>query len=113
MESSRRIGMLREVGSILLEGSYFRYPYSRMSLNPFLDRFIKAQVIQTTVPQQEEPAKRDHKGRKKSKHGTADGRAPFGEEDAFTRLCTEKPHRREVLAYFRQRISELVAADMD
>jgi hypothetical protein len=84
-----------------------------MSFNPFLDRFMKQQVIQSTVPQQEEPAKRDHKGRKKSKHGTASGAAPFGEEDAFTRLCTEKPHRREVLAYFRQRVAELVAADMD
>lgn len=76
---------------------------------------MKAQVIQTTVPQQEEPVKRDSKGRKKSKHGTADGRAAFAssEEDAFTRLCSEKPHRREVLAYFRQRVAELVAADMD
>lgn len=84
-----------------------------MSMNPFLDRFMKAQIIESTVPQQAEPAKRDSKGRKKSKHGTADGRAPFGEEDAFARLCSEKPHRREVLAYFRQRVAELVAADMD
>jgi hypothetical protein len=84
-----------------------------MSFNPFLDRFMKQQLIQTTVPQQEEPAKRDQKGRKKSKYGTAHGGHPFGEEDAFTRLCTEKPHRREVLAYFRQRVAELVAADMD
>jgi hypothetical protein len=49
-----------------------------MSFNPFLDRFMKQQVIQTTVPQQQEPAKRDHKGRKKSKYGTSHGGHPFG-----------------------------------
>ncbi len=81
--------------------------------NKFLDDFMRrqAQIIQTTV--EEAPAPRDKKGRKKSRYGTADGRAAFGEEDEFTRICNEKPSRRHVLAYFRNRTAELVAADMD
>lgn len=82
--------------------------------NKFLDDFIRrqTQVIQSTV-EHVEPVSRDKKGRKKSRHGTADGRAPFGEEDEFTRICNEKPSRRHVIAYFRNRVAELVAADME
>ncbi len=80
-------------------------------MNPFLDNFLRSQarIIDTTVPQ--EPQKKDSKGRKKSKYGTPDGKHPFGEGDAFQRLCHEKPPKKEVLNYFRQRIAELVAAE--
>lgn len=82
--------------------------------NPFLANFMRQQaIIQSAAPQEEAPAKRDKKGRKRSKHGTADGKAPFGEEDAMTRICREKPPRKEVLQYFRDRIAQLVAEDMD
>ena len=82
-----------------------------MSSNKFLQDFIarQATLIQSTVPE-EKPA-RDKKGRKKSKYGTANGEHPFGEEDAFTRLITEKPSKKRVLEYFRHRIAELVAAE--
>jgi hypothetical protein len=80
-------------------------------MNPWLNNFMRsqAQIIETSVPQ--EPQKKDHKGRKKSKHGTPDGKHPFGEQDGFDRLCHEKPPKKEVLNYFRQRIAELVAME--
>lgn len=80
--------------------------------NPFLADFLRRQatIIQSAAPQQEAP-KRDAKGRKKSKYGTADGQHPFGEEDAFARLVTEKPSKKRALEYFRNRIAELVAAE--
>jgi hypothetical protein len=81
-------------------------------MNNFLQDFIRRQgtIIQSSAPQQE-PVQRDRKGRKKSKYGTADGRHPFGEEDAFARLCSEKPSKKRALEYFRNRIAELVAAE--
>jgi hypothetical protein len=80
-------------------------------MNPFLDNFLRSQarIIDTSAAQ--EPQKRDSKGRKKSKHGTPNGEHPFGEGDAFQRLCHEKPSKKEVLNYFRQRIAELVAQE--
>jgi hypothetical protein len=66
-------------------------------------------IIESSVPEQAE--KKDKKGRTKSKHGTADGRAPFGEADPFVLLCTEKPSKKKALAYFRDRIAQLVAAE--
>jgi hypothetical protein len=82
-----------------------------MSFNPFLDKFVASQMklIQSTVPQQAE--KKDKNGRTKSKHGTADGRSSFPEGDRFAMLCQEKPSKKHVLAYFRDRIAELVAAE--
>jgi len=82
-----------------------------MSSNKFLQDFLarQATVIQSTVPE-EKPA-RDSKGRKKSKYGTANGKHPFGEEDAFALLIKEKPNKKRVLEYFRNRIAELVAAE--
>ena len=50
--------------------------------------------------------------KKKPKHGTADGKAPFGGDDSgsrFATLCTEKPSKKTVLEYFRDRIVELAA----
>lgn len=79
-------------------------------MNPFLAKFMASQMqlIDTTVPEEQ---KRDSKGRKKSKYGTKDGKHPFGEGDAFQRICHEKPPKKDVLNYFRQRIAELVAAE--
>jgi len=79
-------------------------------MNPFLTDFLRRSTIIDVQPNPE-PVQRDHKGRKKSKHGTASGAAPFGEEAGFERLCSEKPHRKIVLEYFRNRINELVAAE--
>ena len=81
--------------------------------NPFLADFLRRQatIIQSTAPQQETVPARDAKGRKKSKYGTADGKHPFGEEDAFMRLVTEKPSKKRALEYFRNRIAELVAEE--
>jgi hypothetical protein len=53
------------------------------------------------------------KKKKKSKHGTASGEAPFGEQDALTRIITEKPGKKHVLNYFKDRIAQLVAEDTD
>lgn len=81
--------------------------------NPFLADFLRRQatIIQSTAPQEAAPAARDKKGRKKSKYGTADGKHPFGEEDAFARLISEKPSKKRALEYFRNRIAELVAQE--
>ncbi len=82
-----------------------------MSMNPFLDNFLRSQARLIDTSPAQEPQKRDSKGRKKSKHGTPNGEHPFGEGDAFQRLCHEKPPKKEVLNYFRQRIAALVAAE--
>lgn len=81
-----------------------------MSGNKFLTDFIRGQqrLIESVQPA---PVERDKKGRKKSKHGTADGKPSFGEGDEFHILCTEKPPKKRVLEYFRNRIAELVAAE--
>jgi len=78
-------------------------------LRDFMARQTKAAIIES--PATETPTK---KGKKKSKHGTADGKHPFGGDDMETRmsqLISEKPAKKEVLAYFKDRISQLVAED--
>lgn len=85
--------------------------------NKFLRDFMKRQatLIESGIPEVASggaggPAKKT----KKSKHGTADGKAPFGGDDMasrLTQLITEKPAKKDVLAYFRDRISECVAQD--
>jgi hypothetical protein len=78
-------------------------------LRDFMARQSKAAIIES--PATEAPSK---KGKKKSKHGTADGKHPFGGDDMETRLSqliSEKPAKKEVLAYFKDRISQLVAED--
>lgn len=84
-----------------------------MSMNPFLQDFMRRQntIIQSAAPQTEAAAA-PGATKKKSKHGTKDGKAPFGEQDALQRIITEKPPKKQVLEYFRDRIAELVAADM-
>jgi len=86
--------------------------------NKFLSDFVRRQatLIQSAVPEAMGGAGTGpKKGKKtKSKHGTADGKHPFGGDDMETRMATlisEKPAKKEVLAYFRDRIAELVAAD--
>jgi hypothetical protein len=79
--------------------------------NKFLRDFMarQAQII-------ESPATDAGKKKKKhkSKHGTADGKHPFGGDDLDSRMNTlisEKPAKKEVLAYFKDRIAQLVAED--
>lgn len=48
---------------------------------------------------------------KKGKHGTADGKAPFPEEDKMTKLCSKKQTKKFVLEYYRERIAQLCAED--
>ena len=80
--------------------------------SPFLRDFMRmrSQLIHEVEPQV--PEKRDKKGRKKSKHGTANGEPAFGEV-ALSTLISEKPGKKEVLEYFRERIAKLVSEDMD
>jgi len=78
-------------------------------LRDFMARQTKAAIIES--PATETPTKGK---KKKSKHGTADGKHPFGGDDMESRMATliaEKPPKKEVLAYFKDRVAELVAAD--
>ena len=54
---------------------------------------------------------KDHKGRKKSKNGTANGLPAFGELTLDT-LISEKPPKKEVLEYFRNLVDRLVAEEL-
>lgn len=74
--------------------------------NKFLRDFMRRQneIIETGI--REAPTKKS-----KSKHGTADGKAPFGEEDKMRQLCEKKQSKKFVLEYYRERISQLCAED--
>ena len=81
--------------------------------NKFLRDFLARQTQAAII---ESPATESGKKKKKhkSKHGTADGKHPFGGDDLETRMATlisEKPAKKEVLAYFKDRIAQLVAED--
>jgi hypothetical protein len=79
--------------------------------NKFLSDFLKLQA--RLVNEVEPPKKkRDKKGRPVSKHGTADGKPAFGEV-TLALLISEKPGKKEVLEYFRDKIARLVAEDPD
>ena len=74
----------------------------------------QATIISSTVPDSEPVAAGAGKKKKKSKYGTADGKHPFGGDDMESRLatiCKERPKKKEVLQYYRDRIAELVAAE--
>lgn len=95
------------------------FGYSKMD-NKFLHDFMRRQttLIQSAVPEEVGGAatgpKKGGKKKSKSKNGTADGKHPFGGDDMASRmatLITEKPAKKEVLAYFRDRVAELVAED--
>lgn len=59
---------------------------------------------------QAEQAKKDAKGRKKSKHGTASGEPAFPVD--LSVIISEKPPKKDVLEYFKDRIAALVAEEM-
>ena len=76
--------------------------------NKFLEQFIIGQ--QKLVAS--ETDKKDKKGQFKSKHGTKTGKQEFG-ADAFTVICEEKPGKKVVLDYFRDRIAGLTTEEME
>jgi hypothetical protein len=75
--------------------------------NKFLKAFIARQMTFVHDAPKEE--------RKKPKHGTADGRPPFGGDDGckamMVELLKEKQPKKKVLEYFRERIKELLKED--
>jgi len=87
--------------------------------NKFLRDFMRQQatLIESAIPEAKASGGAGGPRKKhKSKHGTASGKAPFGGDDMASRLASlisEKPPKKDVLAYFRDRIDELVAADME
>ena len=83
-----------------------------MLQNKFLQDFVKRQNEIQIIETADKSVKKDKKGNRKSRHGTASGEHPFGEDDAFMTLVKEKPGKKEVLEYFRAKIGELVAEDM-
>jgi len=77
--------------------------------NKFLRDFMRRQneIIETAIP---EKKTKKHK----SKHGTADGKAPFGEDDLsakLAKLCEKKQSKKFLLDYYRERITQLCAED--
>jgi hypothetical protein len=79
----------------------------------FLNDFILNQQKISAVDTHNANVKKDRQGRKKSRHGTKSGKNEVSNGDAFTMLCEEKPPKTKVLEYFRDRIAELVAEDME
>jgi len=82
-----------------------------MFQNKFLNDFMRSQAQLVHQAEDKQTVKKDKKKRFKSKHGTASGEAPFGELTLET-LISEKPGKKEVLDYFRDRITALVAEEM-
>ena len=70
--------------------------------NPALRHFIQLQNQLAMVPEK--------KGRKKKPHGTADGKHPFGDDDTmtFAKICSEKPEKKEVVEYFRDKVDKIM-----
>jgi hypothetical protein len=85
--------------------------YSIMFQNKFLNDFMKTQTQLVHDAVSTQAVKKDKKKRYKSKHGTPDGAAPFGEVTLET-LISEKPPKKEILEYFRNKVAELIAEDM-
>ena len=81
--------------------------------NKFLSDFMRtqSQLVHEAAPPASQSVKKDRKKRIKSKHGTANGEAPFGEVTLET-LISEKPPKKSVLDYFREKTDKLVAEDM-
>jgi len=95
----------------LEEIKFFELTSKMQSGNRFLQDFIRSQSKLIHDAEAAAPVKKDKKGRKKSKNGTADGKPAFGELTLET-LIAEKPGKKEVLEYFRDMITRLVADDM-
>jgi len=82
-----------------------------MSHNRFLDQFILNQNKMALVDNAND--KKDKHGHTKSRHGTKTGKKEISNGDAFSLLCEECPGKPKVLEYFRDRISELTAEEMN
>jgi len=78
--------------------------------NKFLHDHLQRQASLVHEAQAKQDAKKDAKGRKKSKHGTASGEAAFPMDLSI--ICSEKPGKKDVLEYFKDRIAVLVAEEM-
>ena len=78
--------------------------------NKFLMDHLKRQASLVHEEQEKVDAKKDAKGRKKSKNGTASGEPAFPMD--LSVLISEKPAKGAVLEYFRNRIATLVAEEM-
>lgn len=76
--------------------------------NKFLNDFMKTQARLV----HEAEAQKDSKKRTKSKHGTADGKPAFGDVTLAT-LISEMPPKKDILDYFREKVAQLVADDID
>ena len=70
--------------------------------NRFLDEFIERQGRIVSVPG----------GKKKPKKGLPEGDGAFSAKEELNKLIQEKPPKKEVLEYFKQRIEQLVQEDM-
>lgn len=80
--------------------------------NKFLTDFIRRQQTLVHEAEDQVQVKKDKKGRKTSRHGTASGEPSFGEITLAT-LISEKPPKKDVLDFFRSRVMKLVEQDMD
>lgn len=78
--------------------------------NKFLMEHMKRQATLIHEEQEKKDAKK--KSGKKSKHGTADGEPAFGELSIAT-IISEKPPKKDVLDYFKDRVDKLVAEKME
>ena len=79
--------------------------------NKFLADHMRRQASLIHEEQAKKDEKKDKKGRSKSKHGTASGEAAFPVD--LSVICSEKPGKKDVLDYFKDRIATLVAEEMD
>jgi hypothetical protein len=71
--------------------------------NRFLDEFIERQGRIVSVP---------GSGGKKKPKGLPQGDGEFSAKEELNKLIQEKPPKKEVLEYFKQRIEQLVQEDM-
>ena len=83
-----------------------------MQNNKFLNDFMRMRAQLVHEVEDQRAAKKDKKGRKTSRNGTASGAPAFGEVTLAT-LITEKPPKKDILDFFRGRIQQLVSEDMD
>ena len=70
--------------------------------NPFLRQFLQHRQEILTMENPKSRQKKEH-------HKTADGKAPFGEQDIY-QLIAEKPPAKAVLKYFKKKAEALCDA---
>lgn len=87
-------------------GKKKKYLLYRMNHNPALRNFIQLQQQLSMVPSKP--------GRKKKPHGTAHGGHPFGDDDemTFAKICAEKPEKKVVIDYFKDKVDKLIEESM-